>query len=284
MPFAPTIFLLFFFILFSLPLFSTPNSSLSKELSSIENSENRFLTNLNKENNAYKQRKREMKRQKEQKRRKVRDKKLLQKLKRAYKKKIALIKKLEDTRNKKITKQKIAKQKISPKKKVKRKIAKQKISPKKKEKRKIAKQKIAPKKKPKPKLAKQKTSKNTSYSSRLLRANIDISQQRMRVYQGKKLLYTWKVSTARRGHRTPTGKYKAQTVKKMHYSSLYNNSPMPYTIFYDGNYAIHGTRSVRKLGRPASHGCVRLRTSNAKKLYTLVRKYGKKNLSINIVR
>ncbi|SFV71205.1 hypothetical protein MNB_SV-13-1712 [hydrothermal vent metagenome] len=115
-------------------------------------------------------------------------------------------------------------------------------------------------------------------------ARVDISQQRMNVYRGKKLLHTWKVSTARKGHRTPTGNFKAQVVKKMHYSSLYNNSPMPYTIFYDGNYAIHGTKSTRKLGRPASHGCVRLHTNNAKKLYKLARKYGRKNMSIKIVR
>jgi lipoprotein-anchoring transpeptidase ErfK/SrfK len=106
----------------------------------------------------------------------------------------------------------------------------------------------------------------------------------MKVYKNKKLLYTWKVSTARRGHKTPTGNFKAQIVKKMHYSSLYNNSPMPYTIFYDGNYAIHGTGQTRKLGRPASHGCVRLHTKNAKKLYKLARKHGRENVSIEIVR
>jgi lipoprotein-anchoring transpeptidase ErfK/SrfK len=111
-----------------------------------------------------------------------------------------------------------------------------------------------------------------------------LSKQRMQVFKNNKLLYKWKVSTARRGHKTPTGNFKAQIVKKMHYSSLYNNSPMPYTIFYDGNYAIHGTSQTRKLGRPASHGCVRLHTKNAKKLYTLVRKNGKHNMSIKIVR
>ncbi|MDQ7083719.1 MAG: L,D-transpeptidase [Sulfurovum sp.] len=118
----------------------------------------------------------------------------------------------------------------------------------------------------------------------MITAKVSISKQRMQVFRGKHLLYEWKVSTARRGYRTPLGKYKAQLVKKMHYSSLYNNSPMPYTIFYDGNYAIHGTSQVRKLGKRASHGCVRLHTNNAKKLYTLVRKHGKQNLAIKIVK
>jgi len=117
-----------------------------------------------------------------------------------------------------------------------------------------------------------------------IKVKIMLSTQRMKVFKNNKLLYKWKVSTARKGHKTPKGNFKVQLMKKMHYSSLYNNAPMPYTIFYDGNYAIHGTSKIRKLGRPASHGCVRLHTRNAKKLYTLVRKNGKKNMSIEIVR
>lgn len=115
-------------------------------------------------------------------------------------------------------------------------------------------------------------------------ARVSISRQRMEVFRDNILLYKWKVSTARKGYRTPKGNYKAKAIKKMHYSSLYNNSPMPYTIFYSGNYAIHGTSHNKRLGRPASHGCVRLRTSNAKKLYTLARKYGRKNVYIQIKR
>ncbi|GEM_PF-300671 len=148
--------------------------------------------------------------------------------------------------------------------------------------RKKAKQKKEKQKKEKQKkLAKKKKSKKTKQQH--ITAHIDISKQRMKVFKGKKLLYVWRVSTARKGYKTATGTYKAQRIKKMHYSSLYHNSPMPYTIFYHGNYAIHGTRSVRKLGRPASHGCVRLHTKNAKKLYTLVNKNGKNNMSIKIV-
>jgi lipoprotein-anchoring transpeptidase ErfK/SrfK len=132
------------------------------------------------------------------------------------------------------------------------------------------------------KLAKAKRAKEAKKAK--IVAKVTLSKQRMKVFKDGKLLHTWRVSTAKRGHITPIGSFKPQLLKKMHYSSLYNNSPMPYTIFYDGNYAIHGTNYTRKLGRPASHGCVRLRTSNAKKLYALARKYGKENLSIKIVR
>ena len=45
------------------------------------------------------------------------------------------------------------------------------------------------------------------------------------------------------------------------------------TVFY-GGYAIHGTGAIRQLGRPASHGCVRLHPANARALYRLVGSYG----------
>lgn len=111
---------------------------------------------------------------------------------------------------------------------------------------------------------------------------IDISQQRMRVYKGDKLLYKWKISSGKKGHATPRGKYKAMYTVKDYKSRAYNNAPMPYSVFFKYGYAIHGTKSVKRLGNRASHGCVRLHTANAKKFYNLVRKVGKKNTSIRI--
>lgn len=114
-------------------------------------------------------------------------------------------------------------------------------------------------------------------------AKIDLSEQQMRVYKGKKKLYNWYVSTARSGYMTPKGSYKPYYLHKMHYSKKYHNSPMPHSIFFKGGYAIHGTKSIGRLGRRASHGCVRLHPDNAKKLYTLVQKYGKRNTFIEII-
>ena len=42
------------------------------------------------------------------------------------------------------------------------------------------------------------------------------------------------------------------------------------SIFYSGNFAIHGTNQISRLGGPASHGCVRLHPSNAAVLFSLV--------------
>ena len=125
--------------------------------------------------------------------------------------------------------------------------------------------------------------KKLEVKSRNIFATIDISKQKMKVFKGKKLLYTWKVSTGKNGYRTPRGNYKPTHITKMHYSRKYNNSPMPYSVFFHGGYAVHGTKSVSRLGRRASHGCIRLHTTNAKKFYSLVRKYGKRNTKIKIV-
>ena len=60
----------------------------------------------------------------------------------------------------------------------------------------------------------------------------------------------------------------------MHYSKKYNMSPMPHAIFFRGGYAIHGTYETGSLGRPASHGCVRLSPGNAATLYDMVKAEG----------
>ena len=113
-------------------------------------------------------------------------------------------------------------------------------------------------------------------------AQINLSSQRMHVFVNGKPAYTWKVSTARSGYRTPTGTYKPYHLARRHYSSIYNNSPMPHSIFFYKGYAIHGSYETKYLGRPASHGCVRLHPSNAARLYSLVQRYGAGNTTISI--
>lgn len=112
---------------------------------------------------------------------------------------------------------------------------------------------------------------------------VDISEQKMIVQSedGRKEVYP--VSTAGGGKRTPTGEFKPYLMRKMHYSSRYNNAPMPFSIFYSGNYAIHGTEHIKKLGRPASKGCVRLHPAHAQRLFYMVKEVGMDNTYIRIV-
>ena len=110
---------------------------------------------------------------------------------------------------------------------------------------------------------------------------IDISEQTMYVETPLEA-YEWPVSTGRKGYATPRGSYQPYLMKPMHYSSKYDNAPMPNSIFFHGGYAIHATEAINKLGHPASHGCVRLHPQDAKWLYRLVKEYGKENTYIYI--
>lgn len=114
-------------------------------------------------------------------------------------------------------------------------------------------------------------------------ARVSISAQVMHVYHHGQLLYEWPVSTARSGKITPTGSWTAQWMSRNHRSSRYNNAPMPYSIFYSGHYAIHGTDQISRLGRPASAGCVRLHPDNARKLFDMVRNEGLEQTRVIVV-
>jgi lipoprotein-anchoring transpeptidase ErfK/SrfK len=58
---------------------------------------------------------------------------------------------------------------------------------------------------------------------------------------------------------------------------------MPYSIFYDGNFAVHGTDQIDRLGSPASAGCIRLHPENAFVLFSLVEIAGLKNTVIKVM-
>lgn len=115
-------------------------------------------------------------------------------------------------------------------------------------------------------------------------ARVSLSAQVMHVYHHGLLVHEWPVSTARAGKITPTGQFTAQWLSRHHRSSRYNNAPMPYSIFYSGHYAIHGTDQINRLGQPASAGCVRLHPDNARVLFDLARTEGLDQTRVVIVR
>jgi lipoprotein-anchoring transpeptidase ErfK/SrfK len=104
--------------------------------------------------------------------------------------------------------------------------------------------------------------------------HIDKSRQRMTVAVDGKVRYAWAVSTGRRGFGTPSGTYYPQRLARRWFSRKYYMSPMPYSIFFHKGYAIHGSYEIRRLGGPASHGCVRLHPANAATLFALVQQRG----------
>jgi L,D-transpeptidase catalytic domain len=104
----------------------------------------------------------------------------------------------------------------------------------------------------------------------LVRIDVDLSSQTMRVESGDGANYVWPISSGRADYLTPRGFYRPQRLFVMVHSAKYHNSPMPHSIFFHGPYAIHGTNAVGSLGRPVSHGCIRLAPANAAMLYSAV--------------
>ncbi|MDH6264226.1 L,D-transpeptidase [Bradyrhizobium sp. BR13661] len=113
---------------------------------------------------------------------------------------------------------------------------------------------------------------------------IQLSSQTMSVTVDGAQFATWPVSTARPGYRTPVGTYTPYSLERMHYSKLYDYTPMPYSIFFHTGYAIHGTYEVHSLGRPVSHGCIRLSPDNARSLFELIQAQGRLSTTIEIIR
>lgn len=107
-----------------------------------------------------------------------------------------------------------------------------------------------------------------------VRIRVDLGAQRLTATNGAGETVTWKISSGRRGYETPTGSFKVYRMEADHFSDEYDQAPMPYAMFFSPRgLAIHGT-SERGLGRPASHGCVRLSTPHAQQLFGWVEKSG----------
>jgi len=104
--------------------------------------------------------------------------------------------------------------------------------------------------------------------------SVSKSQQRLSVVVDGAETYRWPVSTGRRGHETPSGKFRPVRLERHWYSRQYEMTPMPWAMFFHRGYAVHGTMEAYNLGHVASHGCVRLRPDNAAILYSLMRRHG----------
>jgi lipoprotein-anchoring transpeptidase ErfK/SrfK len=110
---------------------------------------------------------------------------------------------------------------------------------------------------------------------------IDKPTQEMKVFIDDVERYIWEVSTGLAGYDTPSGTYTARSMNEIWYSKEWDDAPMPHAIFFTKRgHAIHGTDETKKLGGPASHGCVRLSPENARALFALVKENSLENTEI----
>ena len=98
-----------------------------------------------------------------------------------------------------------------------------------------------------------------------VRILVSIPAQKAFVFDDGELVATTPVSTGKRGHETPTGTFRILQKKVHHRSNLYSNAPMPFMQrLTNGGIALHAGELP---GYPASHGCIRMPWSFAKKLF-----------------
>ena len=110
---------------------------------------------------------------------------------------------------------------------------------------------------------------------------VDKSTQRMTVVRHGATVYSWPVSTGRTAYATPSGSYTAFRMEADHYSKEWDDAPMPHSIFFTKiGHAIHGSYDTKKLGMPASHGCVRISPAHAATLFALVKQDGLVNTKV----
>lgn len=116
---------------------------------------------------------------------------------------------------------------------------------------------------------------------RTLNIDVSIKDQKVRVYKDNKLIHILICSTSSSGKLMPPnehpeyihdniGTYQVLSKDKNHWSKQYNCA-MPWAIHYHGGHYIHATDKISELGKPASHGCIRLHPKNAKTLFDIVR-------------
>jgi len=94
---------------------------------------------------------------------------------------------------------------------------------------------------------------------------VSLSTQRAFVYRGARMVAATTISSGKDGRDTPLGTYPILQKNAAHRSNLYNDAPMPFMqrLTWDG-IAIHAGNNP---GFPASHGCIRVPTGFAKKLF-----------------
>ena len=97
------------------------------------------------------------------------------------------------------------------------------------------------------------------------RVVISLGDQLAYLYRGAELMAVATISTGEPGRDTPTGIFTVLGKKTMHRSKKYDNAPMPFAQFIDTyGIAMHAGYNP---GYPASHGCIRLPSKFAAKLY-----------------
>jgi lipoprotein-anchoring transpeptidase ErfK/SrfK len=98
---------------------------------------------------------------------------------------------------------------------------------------------------------------------------VNLTTQRLTAWEGNQPIHAVIVSTGKKTTPTPTGVFAVQSKfeSKRMQGDDYDVPGVPFTMFYDGNYAIHGAYWHNRFGTPVSHGCVNVAVDHAEWLF-----------------
>jgi len=109
---------------------------------------------------------------------------------------------------------------------------------------------------------------------------VDLSEQKLKAWEGGSLFLETPVSTGLPWWPTPKGEFRiwiklrATRMEGGSGKYYYNLPNVPYVMFFENEsvpgwrgYGLHGTYWHNSFGTPRSHGCVNLPTNIAKELY-----------------
>jgi lipoprotein-anchoring transpeptidase ErfK/SrfK len=99
--------------------------------------------------------------------------------------------------------------------------------------------------------------------------DVDLSEQRVRAYEGASVVNEFIVSTGVSAHPTVTGQFRIYV--KLKFTAMagpgYYLPGVPFTMYFYKGYALHGTYWHHNFGVPMSHGCINLFTPDAEWLF-----------------
>lgn len=113
------------------------------------------------------------------------------------------------------------------------------------------------------------------------RIEVDLTSQRAYAFEGNDLIYAFIISSGK-WYPTPTGEFtiwaKVRSQKmeggRREWGTYYYLPNVPYVMFFHNNdigkmrgFSFHGTYWHDNFGHPMSHGCVNMKTADAKLLY-----------------
>jgi lipoprotein-anchoring transpeptidase ErfK/SrfK len=98
---------------------------------------------------------------------------------------------------------------------------------------------------------------------------IDLKKQRLIAWEGANPIYAIVISTGKDSTPTRPGTFTIQS--KLATTRMsgtgYDVPNVPYVMYYQGNYAIHGAYWHHRFGTPVSHGCVNVAVNHARWLF-----------------